>query len=39
LRSNLLTERRERMADLLFAVVTIASFAVLIAFVYGCAKL
>jgi len=27
------------MADLLFAVVTIASFAVLIAFVYGCAKL
>ncbi len=27
------------MADLLFAMVTIASFAVLIAFVYACAKL
>jgi len=27
------------MADLLFAVVTVASFAVLIAFVYACAKL
>jgi hypothetical protein len=28
-----------KMADLLFAVVTVASFAVLIAFVYACAKL